>query len=130
LGDTIIAYFDSIPANDTVSMPRIRLLVAIGHASSLQHLPPRDTALRKPAINYVCGKRITVAFDSAKVKDVKVEDSDPPCGGMYVEPESDSSKKAPPGATPSTTPARTPPGGTPPKSPTPTTTPVIPPKKP
>ena len=38
MGDTIIAYFDSIPARDTVSKPRIRMLVAIGHASSLQHL--------------------------------------------------------------------------------------------
>jgi hypothetical protein len=130
MGDTIIAYFDSIPANDTVTKPRIRLLVAIGHASSLQHLPPQDTTLRTPAINYVCGKRITVTFDSAKVKNVKVEDSDPPCGGMYVEP--DSSHKAPPGSKPPTTPAGTPPaGGTPPRSPAPTpTTPAIPAKRP
>ncbi len=132
MGDTIIAYFDSIPANDTTSKPRIRLLIAIGHASSLQHLPPQDTTLRRPAINYVCGKRITVTFDSAKVKNVKVEDSDPPCGGVYVEPEADSARKAPPpGSTPPTTPARTPAGGTPPRSPPPTTpTPAIPPKRP
>jgi hypothetical protein len=87
--------------------------------------------MRKPDINYVCGKQITVTFDSAKVSDVKVIDSDPPCGGMYLEATADSVvKRAPSGATSPTTPARTPPGGTPPRSPTPTTTPVIPPKKP
>ncbi|MEO8337880.1 MAG: hypothetical protein ABI664_23100 [bacterium] len=128
MGDTIIAYFDSIPANDTVTKPRIHLLIAIGHASSLQHLPPQDTTLRKPAINYVCGNRITVSFDSAKVKNVKVEDSDPPCGGMYVEPQSDSARKSPPVSTPS---GSRPTGGIPPRTPSPTTqTPAIPAKRP
>ena len=131
MGDTIIAYFDSIPANDTVSKPRIRMLIAIGHASSLQHLPPQDTTLRKPAINYICGRRITVTFDSAKVKNVKMDDRDPPCGGMYLEPASDSSHKA----APPTSPAGKPPaGGTPPRNPaptpTPTTTPAVPAKRP
>lgn len=131
MGDTIIAYFDSIPANDTVSKPRIHMLVAIGHASSLQHLPPQDTTLRKPAINYICGQRIVVTFDSAKVKNVKVDDSNPPCGAVFLEPESDSARKAHPVNTPPTTPARTrPAGGTPPRSPAPTTTPAIPAKRP
>jgi len=132
MGDTIIAYFDSIPANDTVSKPRIRKLVAIGHASSLQHLPPRDSSLRKPDINYVCGKQITVTFDSAKVNDVKVVDSDPPCGGMYLEATADSvARRAPAGTTPPKSPANTPPaGGTPPRTPTPTPTPAIPAKRP
>jgi hypothetical protein len=128
MGDTIIAYFDSIPANDTTSKPRIRRLVAIGHASSLQHLPPKDTTLRKPAINYICGKRIVVTFDSAKVNDVKVDDSDPPCGGMYLEPESDKAK-APPGTTPP--PTKPPAGGTPPRNPAPVSpTPALPAKRP
>jgi hypothetical protein len=133
MGDTILAYFDSIPAKDTVSKPRIRTLIAIGHASSYQHLPPQDTTLRKPAINYVCGQRIIVTFDSAKVKDVKVEASDPPCGGMMAEPVPDSAKKAPPRpAAPGTTPVRTtPPGSTPVPAPNPATpTPVTPAKKP
>ena len=59
----------------------------------------------------MCGQRIVVTFDSAKVKNVKVEDSDPPCGGVYIEPNADSSKKktppgraAPPGSTPVPTP--------------------------
>ena len=102
MGDTIIAYFDSIPARDTVSKPRIRLLVAIGHASSLQLLAPQDTSLRKPAYNYVCGKRIVVTFDSAKVKNVKVDDSDPPCGGIYTEPKPDSARTPVPTPTPAT----------------------------
>lgn len=116
MGDTIIAYFDSIPARDTVSKPRIRMLIAIGHASSLQHLAPQDTTLRKPAFNYVCGQRIVVSFDSAKVKNVKVEDSNPPCGGIYIEPDADSTKK------------KTPPGGVAPpaSAPVPTPKPVTP----
>ncbi|CAN5502622.1 hypothetical protein BH09GEM1_BH09GEM1_17770 [soil metagenome] len=92
-GDTIVALFDSIPARDTVTKPRIRELVAINNATSYQHLAPQDTSLRLPAINYVCGKRITVSFDSAKVSKVKVEDSDPPCGGAYAEPQPDSARK-------------------------------------
>ncbi|MDQ2668894.1 MAG: hypothetical protein M3Z05_23290, partial [Gemmatimonadota bacterium] len=97
-GDTIVAQFDSVPARDTVTKPRIRELVAINNATSYQHLAPQDTSLRLPAINYVCGKRITVTFDSAKVRRVKVEDSDPPCGGALAEPASDTSRKraAPP----------------------------------
>ncbi|MDB4889921.1 MAG: hypothetical protein JWL61_1776 [Gemmatimonadetes bacterium] len=127
MGDTIIAYFDSIPARDTTSKPRIRMLVAIGHASSLQHLPPQDTTLRKPDINYICGQRITVTFDSAKVKNVKMEDSKPPCGGIYAQAEADSStrRKNAPGV------AAPPPAGRP--VPTPTSVapaPVSPVKKP
>ena len=118
-GDTIIARFDSIPARDTTSKPHIRDLVAISRATSLQSLPPQDTTLRKPAVNYVCGRRITVTFELAKVKQVKVEDSDPPCGGLYIEPQPDSAKKASPGAAPAGTgpPRTTPPANAP--SPTP-----------
>lgn len=115
-GDTIYAYFDSIPAKDTVSKPRIRLLIAVGHATSYQHLAPQDTSLRQPAINYVTGHRITVNFDSAKVKTVLVEVKS---GGVLIEPNSDSTKKAPPGSKP--------PGNTPAPTPKPATpTPAIP----
>ena len=103
MGDTIIALFDSIPKNDTTSKPRIRMLISIGHASSLQHLPPSDTTLRKPAINYICGQRIVVTFDSAKVKNVKMTDpSNPPCGGIYIEPKPDSYRTPVPTPTPAT----------------------------
>lgn len=122
-GDTIVAQFDSIPAGDTVTKPRIRELVAINNATSYQHLAPQDTSLRLPAINYVCGKRITVTFDSAKVHHVEVQTSDPPCGGAYAEPEADSAAKRrgtarpavpAPAGVPAPAPGSTPPAVTPP----------------
>jgi hypothetical protein len=90
-GDTIIAHFDSIQARDTTTKPRIRQLVAIGTkttpATSLQHLPPRDTLVCVPAVNYFRGRIITVNFDSAKVSTVDVIDRDQ-AGGLYLEPDS------------------------------------------
>jgi lipopolysaccharide export system protein LptA len=95
-GDTIIAHFDTVATRDTSSKPRIRQLVAIGSkaslATSLQHLPPRDTSVCKPAINYVRGRLITVSFDSAKVSTVVVQDQDR-AGGIYVEPQPDSTSR-------------------------------------
>ena len=88
-GDTIVAHFDSIPARDTATKPRIRQLVAVGHATSLQHLAPRDTCLRIPAINYARGRMITVNFDSARVKDVVISDS-AAANAIYREPTADS----------------------------------------
>ena len=129
MGDTVLAYFDSIPAKDTAAKPRVKRLIAIGtptsDASSLQTLPPRDTTLRTPAINYVTGKRITIEFDSARVKTVSVEGKK---GGVYIEP--DSAQKRPPGsAPPATPPAGTPPG-TPAQGTTPPATPALPAKRP
>jgi hypothetical protein len=95
-GDTIIARFDTVPAKDTARKPRIRELVAIGSkaslATSLQHLPPRDSSLCIPAINYVRGRLITIAFDSAKVSTVHVNDEDQ-AGGMFIEPKPDSTAR-------------------------------------
>ncbi|MEP6991025.1 MAG: hypothetical protein ABJA80_08870 [bacterium] len=127
-GDTIVARFDSIPARDTASKPRIRELVAILNATSLQHLAPQDTSMRVPAINYICGKMITVSFDSAKVKTVRVVNSDPPCGGLYAEPDSTKRGRpaAPPAAPAAGTPTRTPPTGTT----VPPATPAVAPPKP
>jgi lipopolysaccharide export system protein LptA len=134
-GDTIVAWFDTIPARDTASKPRIQTLVALGHATSLQHLPPRDTSacVRLPAINYVRGRMINVTFDSAKVKNVVVTDS--LAGGLYLEPNADTTctrlaKQPPAASTPATVGARpagsstTPPGQVP--SAPPTRTPVAP----
>lgn len=115
-GDTIVARFDTAAARDTSSKPRIRELVAIGRATSLQHLPPRDTTLRIPAINYVRGRVITVAFDSAKVKTVRVTDQDK-AGGVYIEPAADSTRKAAPAAGTTPRPATTPPANPPPRRP-------------
>jgi lipopolysaccharide export system protein LptA len=134
-GDTIIARFDTMPARDTSSKPRIRELVAIGHATSLQHLPPRDTSacVRVPAMVYVRGRLITVAFDSAKVQNVVVTDSDK-AGGVYIEPNPDSAcvrlaKKPAAGAVP-TVGATSPASGTTPRRPTPSVPPASPPAAP
>lgn len=141
-GDTIIAHFDTAATRDTSSKPRIRQLVAIGGkaslATSLQHLPPRDSSLCKPAINYVRGSLITVTFDSARVSTVDVKDR---AGGVYVDPEPDSTSRCRAFATgkaPSdsgrvtTAPARgSAPAPTPsPSAPSPAATPVAPPATP
>jgi hypothetical protein len=129
-GDTILAHFDTVAATDTARKPRIRQLVAIANpgslATSLQHLPPRDSSLCIPATNYVRGRRITVSFDSAKVSTVTVNDQ---AGGIYVEPNPDSTARCNRGAPVTTTagptagraPTGTPPG-TPPGTPAPTPT--------
>jgi len=86
-GDTIVAFFDSVAPKDTTRKPKIRLLVATGNASSLQHLAPKDTSLCLPAISYVKGSLITVHFDSAQVSTVNVNDRDG-APGVYLEPDS------------------------------------------
>ena len=99
-GDTIVAHFDTAasPVRDTTSKPRIRLLVSNGDATSLQHLPPRDTTLRSPAVVYVVGRAIDVTFDSGAVRRVRVRD-DSLSSGLYLEPERpDSTRRARPTA--------------------------------
>jgi hypothetical protein len=71
-GDTVIAVFDSIPAADTTTKPRIRELRSIVEARSFYQIPPDDSASRCPKINYSRGDRITVAFDSQSVSSVLV----------------------------------------------------------
>jgi hypothetical protein len=126
--DTIVAYFDSVPPKDTTTKPKIRLLVATGNATSLQHLAPKDTSLCVPAISYVKGREIIVHFDSAQVSTVKVNDKEG-APGVYVEPDStaegarchtpavartaaDSSSRAPTGRPMPTTPPSNPPRAT------------------
>jgi hypothetical protein len=131
MGDTIIAYFDTTaaPVGDTTSKAKIERLVSLGSASSLQHLPPRDTTLRTPAVVYVTGTAITVTFDSSAVQRVRVQNQEL-ASGIYLEPGPDSlrtARPAPGGApgsavpipgtagpspatTPNTTPATTPEG--------------------
>ena len=124
-GDTIVAHFDTAASllRDTTSKPRIQTLVANGHATSLQHLPPRDTTLRTPAIVYVVGRGIDVNFDSGAVKRVQVRD-DSLATGLYLEPERDSLRvrRAPAAGAP-TAPASTP-------VPTGTTAPTVPARRP
>ena len=84
-GDTIVARFDTTVASapDTARQPEIRQLVATGNARSLYHLPPSDSAVAAPAINYVTGAIITVAFDSMRVVRVTVAGQRL---GVYAEP--------------------------------------------
>jgi hypothetical protein len=110
-GDTIVAHFDTAASQvrDTTSKPKIRQVVSTGNATSLQHLPPRDTTLRVPAIVYVVGSQITVNFDSGAVQRVKVKDENL-AAGVYLEPEDSTRRKRPATAANGQAQA-TPPGG-------------------
>ncbi|MES2176448.1 MAG: hypothetical protein V4550_01175 [Gemmatimonadota bacterium] len=121
LGDTIHAVFETLAAGDSAK-PRIKSLLAIGDASSLQHLAPRDTACHLPAINYVKGRTIEVAFEAAVISKVVIKDTAAATGTM-IQPDSTcngtlgkDAKAAPPPA---------PAGTTPPRSPAATSTPPV-----
>jgi lipopolysaccharide export system protein LptA len=84
-GDTIFAYFDSSAkaVNDSASQPAIETLVAVGHARSYYQIAPRDTAAIGPAINYVRGERINVAFADRTVDSVTIVGQ---AAGVYADP--------------------------------------------
>jgi hypothetical protein len=92
-GDTIVARFDTTAKapRDTSRQPEIEQLVAKGDAKSLYHLAPADSSRRAPAINYVTGDVITIAFDSQRVARVTVAGQR---AGLYLEP-ADSAAAAP-----------------------------------
>lgn len=85
-GDTIFAYFDSIPPPDTTKGPAIRKLISSDSAEAYYHVAPSDTSLHRFAINYVKGETITVSFDEQKVASIVVEGK---VAGIYVEPTAD-----------------------------------------
>lgn len=85
-GDTVLAYFDSLPPADTSKGPAIEKLVATVNAEAYYHVAPSDTALHRPAINYVKGHEITVVFDDQKVASIVVEGK---VAGIYAEPTAD-----------------------------------------
>jgi hypothetical protein len=93
-GDTIVARFDSAARarSDTSRQPEIRQLVAKGEAKSFYHLPPSDSTARAPAINYVTGEVITIAFDSQRVARVTVGGQR---AGLYLEPSDTASAESP-----------------------------------
>ena len=91
-GDTVVAYFDSIPPKDTTTKPRMKEIIASGHASSLQHMAARDTCIKLPAINYVKGDLIRVTFLAGRIDSVIVKHQDV-SAGVYIEPKSDSTAK-------------------------------------
>lgn len=82
-GDTVVARFDTIAGRDTTSKARLRQLIARGSAKSFYHMAPADSAVRRPAINYVTGREITVLFEN-KVSKVTVLDR---ASGVYLEPK-------------------------------------------
>ncbi|MEO7084970.1 MAG: hypothetical protein ABI442_08455 [Gemmatimonadaceae bacterium] len=128
-GDTIIAHFDSLPAKDTSKTPNIKQLFASGHAKSFYHMPASDSGERRPAINSVSARLITITFnvvDSAgksqqRVSTVTATDS---VVGYYIEPQQDSTTKK------SKAPAPKPGNKTPAKPGTPAATTPLPPKRP
>jgi len=85
-GDTIVARFDSIPASDTTSRPRIHDLLSKGNASSFYQVA-NDKAPDRPGMNYVRGREIVVDFSNQEVKTVTVVDS---AAGVYLEAQPDS----------------------------------------
>jgi hypothetical protein len=109
-GDTIVAHFDTAASQvrDTTSKPKIQRVVSTGNATSIQHLPPRDTTLRVPAIVYVVGSQITINFDTGAVQRVQVKD-EKLAAGLYLEPQDTTRRKRP--ATTNGRPEATPPGG-------------------
>jgi len=88
-GDTIVAYFDSLPSVDTSKGPAIRKLVSKDSAEAYYHLAPQDTSLHRPAINYVKGRMITIDFEEQKVAQIAVEGK---VTGIYVEPSADTTR--------------------------------------
>jgi hypothetical protein len=90
-GDTIVAHFDSATAKDTSKAPSIRQLVSSGHASSYYHLAPSDSGERRPAIDYLLARSITIDFNNQKrVATVTAVDS---VSGVYVEPRADTTAR-------------------------------------
>lgn len=85
-GDTIVARFDSIPASDTSSRPRIRDLLASGSASSFYQVA-NNKGEDRPGMNYVRGREIVVDFTNQEVHTVTVVDS---ASGIFLEAVPDS----------------------------------------
>jgi hypothetical protein len=109
-GDTIIAYFDSTQARgDSTSRPQMRQLVSQGSAQSFYQLAAKDSGVVGPAINYVKGRDISIAFANRAVQTVDVTDK---AQGVYLEPQvpgrSDTLEARPQTARPARRPGRRP----------------------
>lgn len=101
-GDTIIARFDTVATRDTARGIQLREMVSIGKARAYYHMAPADTAERVPAISYVVGREIVIAFREQQVSRVTVLEQ---AAGVYLEPKrvaatpADTTRR-PPGARP------------------------------
>ncbi|HEX6575827.1 MAG TPA: LPS export ABC transporter periplasmic protein LptC [Gemmatimonadaceae bacterium] len=91
-GDSVIAEFDSIPANDTTTKPQARRIVAKGNASSFYQMAQSGAAKARPNLNYVRGRIITVSFVNRTVDRVDVVDK---ASGLFLEPKTDSTAQGP-----------------------------------
>jgi hypothetical protein len=115
-GDTIVAHFDSLVTGDTVSKPKIREIVAEGHARSFYQMKSSKGPPNEPTVNYVRGRIIDILFEDRKVATVTVRDQ---ATGVLIEPAEASA--APKPATTTTAPAAKPPASkAPPTRPPPT----------
>jgi hypothetical protein len=106
-GDTIVARFDSIPATDTSSKPRIRQIVALADARSFYQMKNSKGPANEPSVNYVRGRVIEIDFEDRKVATVTVIDQ---ATGVMLEPAAQAAPTSP--TTPATRPRATaaPPG--------------------
>jgi lipopolysaccharide export system protein LptA len=91
-GDTVLAFFDTLPPADTTSQPDLRELAASGQASALYQVPSERGALARPGINYVRGRVIRLFFAEGEVDRVTVVDS---ASGVYLEPVNDTAAVRP-----------------------------------
>ncbi|MGH3055358.1 MAG: hypothetical protein ACRDL7_10320, partial [Gaiellaceae bacterium] len=107
-GDTILARFDStapITHADSATQPAMHQLVALGRASSYYKIAAKDSSAVGPAINYVRGGSVTIAFHERQVASVTVTDS---VAGVYIEPTPPPKKKADSTAAPAATATKSP----------------------
>jgi hypothetical protein len=93
-GDTIIAHFDTLTAEDTVKQPAIKQIFARGTPqmrakSYYQVARSGEPKTDKPNRNYVLGDSITVTFVKRQVHDIDVHGH---VEGFYVELAVDSTK--------------------------------------
>lgn len=106
-GDTIVALFDSLAADDTAST-RMKQVTATGAARAFYQLAPSSGVKGPPNISYNTGKVIVVSFEAGEVSKVDVKEG---ARGLFLEPiaaPTDSSRAAAakPAATPAAKPAK------------------------
>ena len=104
-GDTIFAHFDSVAPGDTVSKPKVREIVASGHARSFYQMKNSKGPPTQPSVNYVLGRIIDILFEQGKVATVTVTDQ---ATGILVEPAAASTNVKPTTTTPQPKPSTTP----------------------
>jgi hypothetical protein len=122
-GDTIFAHFDSAATADTANRPRLRELIANGHASSRYQIASDQGGPERPSINYVRGRQITVAMVQGPEQGVSTVTVRDQATGVFLEPAAVGAATAQPqpaGGTPPAAPPRPPAGSRPPSGQTPT----------